>query len=225
LVEAARQGNHEAFKALVIKYESQVAATIVGMLGYGNEAEDIGQETFMRFYKSLKQFKGESSVGTYLTRIAINLSINELKRRQRRNKFFHLSEPVIEMESLPAGYSQLNPSHKDEELKVIIHQALQQLEPRFRSVIVLRLIDGYSTQETAQILKLPSGTVLSRLARAQMKLKKILTAGSIPGRPCPKHCQSFLKTQKKTNQSVSPEKDCPAHPARVLSRRGKNDQK
>lgn len=129
----------------------------------------------MRFYKSLQRFKGESSVGTYLIRIAINLSINELKRRQRRNRFFHISsEPRIEMESFPAEPSSTNPDPEQEEQKTMIHQALQKLETRFRSVIVLRLIDGYSTRETAQILKLPTGTVLSRLARAQMKLKKIL---------------------------------------------------
>jgi len=152
-----------------------VAAVIIGMLGYGDEAEDIGQETFMRFYKSLQRFKGESSVGTYLIRIAINLSINELKRRQRRNRFFHVSwEPGLEMESLPAGPSAANPDPEQEEKKVFVRQALQKLEPRFRSVIVLRLMDGYSTKETARILKLPMGTVLSRLARAQMKLKEIL---------------------------------------------------
>lgn len=157
------------------KYESKVAAVITGMLGYGAEAEDIGQETFMRFYKSLQRFKGESSVGTYLVRIAINLSINELKRRQRRNRFFHASfEPGIEMESLPAENSSTNPSPEQEEKKTFVQQALQKLEPRFRSVLVLRLMDGYSTKETARILKLPLGTVLSRLARAQMKLKKIL---------------------------------------------------
>jgi RNA polymerase sigma-70 factor (ECF subfamily) len=166
----------------VKKYESKVAAVIIGMLGYGDEAEDIGQETFMRFYKSLQRFKGESSVGTYLVRIAINLSINELKRRQRRNRFFHASSlPGIEMESLPAEHSSSNPSPEQEEKKTFVQQALQKLEPRFRSVIVLRLIDGYSTKETARILKLPLGTVLSRLARAQMKLKKILGPSLFPG--------------------------------------------
>jgi RNA polymerase sigma-70 factor (ECF subfamily) len=78
------------------------------------------------------------------------------------------------MESLPAEPSSSNPSPEQEEKKTFVHQALQKLEPRFRSVIVLRLIDGYSTKETAQILKLPTGTVLSRLTRAQMKLRKIL---------------------------------------------------
>jgi len=65
-----------------------VAATVIGMLGHCPEAEDIGQETFIRFYKSLDKFRGDASVGTYLTRIAINLSLNEIKRRRRQRKFF-----------------------------------------------------------------------------------------------------------------------------------------
>lgn len=161
----------------------------------------------MRFYKSVHRFKGESSLGTYLIRIAINLSINELKRRQRRNRFFHFSsEPGIEMESLPAENSLANPSPEQVEQKAIIHQALQKLEPRFRSVIVLRLIDGYSTKETAQILKLPTGTVLSRLARAQMKLKKILGPLLFPGEWHQDGNPSLFCEQKTPGGSISPSK-------------------
>lgn len=191
----------------MIKYESQVAATIIGMLGKCSEAEDVGQETFMRFYKSLQRFKGESSVGTYLIRIAINLSINELKRRQRRNRFFHTSSgPGIEMESLPAEHSSSSPTPEQEEKKTFVQQALQQLEPRFRSVIVLRLIDGYSIKETAQILKLPTGTVLSRLARAQMKLKKTLGPSLFPGERHQDGAPSLFYEQKPPGGSISPNK-------------------
>ena len=140
------------------------------MLGYCTEAEDIGQETFIRFYKSLAKFRGESSIGTYLTRIAINLSLNELKRRQRKRKRFH-SDPEQKLETVSAN----NDSNEREDKRGMVRQAIQNLDPKYRAVIVLRLIDGYSTQETAKILKLPAGTVLSRLARAQMKLRDILT--------------------------------------------------
>jgi RNA polymerase sigma-70 factor (ECF subfamily) len=147
-----------------------VAATVIGMLGHTTEAEDVGQETFVRFYQSLHRFRGESSIGTYLTRIAINLSLNEIRKRKRsRNLFFTKGENTIE--NVPDTHDL-----KDQkETKTLVQQGLQKLPPKFRSVIVLRLIDGYSTEETAQILNLPVGTVLSRLARAQMKLKEILT--------------------------------------------------
>lgn len=147
-----------------------MAATVIGMLGHCTEAEDIGQETFIRFYKSLDKFRGKSSIGTYLTRIAINLSLNEIKRRQRRRK--HISDNLDEgLDNIP----EKSISKHSSETKEIVNFAIQKLEPKFRSVLVLRLILGYSSQETAKLLKLPIGTVLSRLARAQMKLKDILT--------------------------------------------------
>lgn len=88
LIEAILAGNDNAFKEIVRRYEARVAATVFGMLGKCAEAEDVGQETFIRFYNSLKNFRGDSAVGTYLTRIAINLSLNELKRRKRSSMFF-----------------------------------------------------------------------------------------------------------------------------------------
>jgi RNA polymerase sigma-70 factor (ECF subfamily) len=163
-------GNNNAFKEIIKKYEHQVAATVIGMLGYCAEAEDIGQETFIRFYQSLDRFRGDASIGTYLTRIAINLSLNELKRRKRRRKLF-FSNSKDKIENIPDKDNAMN----QKEDKKIIHLSLEKLEPKLRSVIVLRLIDGYSTKETANILNLPIGTVLSRLARAQIKLKEILT--------------------------------------------------
>ena len=170
LIEASRAGNNDAFKELIRRYESRVAATVIGMLGQCPEAEDVGQETFIRFYQSLNKFRGDSSVGTYLTRIAINLSLNELKKRKRKHMLF-LDKSSDETFDIPEPNSP-DPYDGDKE---IIQSAIQELEPKFRSVIVLRLIDGYSTKETAEILKLPTGTVLSRLARAQNKLKHILS--------------------------------------------------
>jgi len=170
LIAASKTGDDNAFKELVKRHESRVAATVTGMLGKCPEAEDVGQETFIRFYKSLKSFQGNSSVGTYLTRIAINLSFNELKKRKRRSLLF-LSKTEEEEFDIPDEDNQ-SQYFEDKEL---IQRAIQQLDAKFRSVIVLRLMDGYSTAETAEILKLPVGTVLSRLARAQKKLKELLS--------------------------------------------------
>lgn len=170
LIDDARRGDKNAFKELIKKYENQIAATVFGMLGNCPEAEDIGQETFIQFYKSLHKFRGESSVGTYLTRIAINLSLNELKRRKRRRRLF-VSKAGGGIENVADTGS----SSKNEEVKEIVRQGIQKLEPKFRVVVVLRLINQYSTQETAEILNIPVGTVFSRLSRAQMKLKEILS--------------------------------------------------
>ena len=168
LIDQVRQGDTDSFKEIVGRYEPRVAATVISMLGNCSEADDVGQETFIRFFKSLKDFRGDSSIATYLTRIAINLSLNELKRRKRRKLLFSQSTDSIENiidETEPEDFA----------LKRIVNRAIQQLDPMFRAVLVLRLVVGYSTKETADILKLPEGTVLSRLARAQKKLKSILT--------------------------------------------------
>ena len=82
LTDRAREGDEAAFRTLVTRYESRVAATVVGMLGPGDEADDVGQETFIRFYQALGKFRGEAALITYLTRIAMNLSLNAIKRRQ-----------------------------------------------------------------------------------------------------------------------------------------------
>lgn len=162
-------GETELYREIIVKYESQVASVIFGMIGKTPEAEDIGQETFIRFYKNLKNFRGDSGVATYLTRIAINLSLNEIKRRKRKNILFTSKDNEnIEIED----YSNNTETKEDKDL---IHKAIQSLTPKFRSVIVLRLIEGYSTQETANLLKIPVGTVLSRLTRAQKKLKEVLS--------------------------------------------------
>jgi len=166
IIKEVRSGNIAAFEEIVTSHESLVAATVKGMLGNTAEAEDVGQEVFIRFFKALGSFRGEASVGTYLSRIAINLSLNELRRRKRRNLlFFKPSEDDYEITA---------PKNDNDE-KEILYAAIDKLEADFRSVVVLRLIDGYSTKETAAILNIPVGTVLSRLARAQKKLYKILS--------------------------------------------------
>jgi RNA polymerase sigma-70 factor (ECF subfamily) len=171
LITAAREGDEDAFREIVTRHEPIVARTVIGMLGDCPEAEDVGQETFIRFYKSLPRFRGESAVATYLTRIAINLSLNELKRRKRAAG--RLSPvPVDEYQDI-ADTSQ-DPSADAEKERVWL--AIGKLDEKSRAVVVLRLMDGYSTQETADILKVPLGTVLSRLSRAQVKLRGLLTA-------------------------------------------------
>ncbi len=168
IIEEVRKGNESVFREFILRYESLVASTVIGMLGSCPEAEDVGQEVFIRFYNSIGGFRGESAVSTYLTRIAINLSLNELKRRKRRSLFF------INSGEFDTDIADTKQNEVYNENDRIVQAAIQKLPPKQRSVVVLRLIDGYSTKETAEILDLPTGTVLSRLSRAQEKLKDIL---------------------------------------------------
>jgi RNA polymerase sigma-70 factor (ECF subfamily) len=171
LIALSRKGNMLAFRQLVERHEAQVKSTVVGMLGDTPEAEDVGQEVFIRFFKALGNFRDEAALSTYLTRIAINLSLNELKKRKRKLSWLgglKKDSPAFEM----ADASE-DPERAD--LKDLLRKALKTLDADFRAVVVLRLIDGYSVRETAEILNLPEGTVASRLARAQKKLKTILS--------------------------------------------------
>jgi RNA polymerase sigma-70 factor (ECF subfamily) len=169
LIQRARRGDEEAFREIIKQHEHQVAATVIGILGNGPEVDDLGQETFVQFYRSMERFRGDSQLGTYLTRIAINLSLNELRRRKKLARF---------LEPGPPGNGNTVRSHKEQEssaaIRELIQRGLQRLPTEFRTVLVLRLMDGYSTRETADILRLPQGTVLSRLARGQAKLKEII---------------------------------------------------
>lgn len=170
LVKLSQKGNQPAFTEIVKRHKSRIAATIYGMIGKCDEADDIGQEVFIRFYNSINNFRGDSALSTYLTRIAINLSLNEIKRRKRR-KFFSFDKLVED------GIEIADPSQDNRSLgdnNEIIQMALNKLNMKYRSVLVLRLIDGYTSEETAKILKVPLGTVLSRLARAQTKLQEYL---------------------------------------------------
>jgi len=163
LLEGARRGEDRAFALLVDRYQGIVAATAIGMLGPGDDAEDVGQETFIRFHRSLDRFRGESSIATYVTRIAINLSLTALKRRKRWTERFKASERGLDFVA-----DENDPQRDLEQRQRIewVRTAIETLSPKHRTVVVLRLIDGYSTRETARILKVPQGTVMSRLARA-----------------------------------------------------------
>ena len=170
LVERSKKGDQLAFKQLVTLYEQQVRKTVIGMLGDTVEAKDVAQEVFIRFYKALKDFRGDAKVGTYLTRIAINLSLNEIKRRKSKQRWMTW---MPGKEQLPERTDNSNTS-KSLETRDWIEKALVKLEPEFRAVVVVRLIDGYSVKEAAEILNLPIGTIASRLARGQKKLIAIM---------------------------------------------------
>lgn len=171
LIDQARTGDEAAWRTLIERYEPQVAATVVGMLGPGDEADDVGQEVFVRFYQAPDKFRGAAALGTYLTRIAINLSLNALARRKRRRwRFWSRDDEQAPPEPSVDGRRQQATRDREQALQA----ALNQLKPPFRAVVVLRMIEGYSTKETAALLEIAEGTVLSRLARGMKQLKTIL---------------------------------------------------
>jgi len=170
LVLASVDGDKQAFGEIVNRYQKMVARTVKGMLGDSVFAEDIGQEVFIKLYYSLSQFRGEAKLSTYIQKIAINLTLNEIKRRKRFLSMFSQkgNNEMYEFEVI---------DHNTEERKEaseIVNKALQSMDAKFRIIVIMRMLQGYSTKETADILDLPIGTVLSRLSRAQEQLRNIL---------------------------------------------------
>jgi RNA polymerase sigma-70 factor (ECF subfamily) len=146
MVARARLGEEDALREIIERYENQVAATVTGILGNGPEVDDIGQETFAQFFRSIGRFRGEAQVGTFAEELPENIAVTGSRRDQESAA----------------------------DIKKIVWDGLRELRPEFQAVIVLRLINGYSTRETAGLLNLAQGTVLSRLARGQAKLREII---------------------------------------------------
>jgi RNA polymerase sigma-70 factor, ECF subfamily len=170
LVGLLKKGDHTALAEVIKRHESMVAKVIKGMLGDVPEAEDVGQETFIRFWKRVDQYKHEAKLSTFLVKIAMNLSINELHKRKKRFLFFNSWETEQK-----DGLAIYKPMHDDIfSNNQLIEMALSRLDPLHRSVVVLRLVEGFSTKETAEALELPIGTVLSRLSRSLEKLRLII---------------------------------------------------
>jgi len=170
LLKASLDGDQLAFAEIVNRYRKMVARTVKGMLGDSVFAEDIGQEVFIKLYHSLAEFRGEAKLATYIQRIAVNLTLNEIKRRKR---FVSMFSQTGNNELYEFEVADINDEEK-REAKELVHKALMKLDPKFRIVVAMRMLQGYSTRETAEMLELPLGTVLSRLSRAQEQLKKIL---------------------------------------------------
>lgn len=170
LVRASIDGDKAAFGEIVRRYQGMVARTVKGMLGDTVYSEDIGQEVFIKLYYSLPDFRGEAKLSTYIQKIAINLTLNEIKRRK---KFFSMFSQTGDDEMHEIDVADPDTGEKAE-VSEIVNKALMEMDPRFRVIVAMRMLQGYSTKETAEILDLPLGTVLSRLSRAQEQLKNIL---------------------------------------------------
>jgi RNA polymerase sigma-70 factor (ECF subfamily) len=170
LVQEALNGDKSAFSEIVSRYRKMVSRTVKGMLGDSAFAEDIGQEVFIRLYYSLSEFRGEAKLSTYIQKIAVNLTLNEIKRRKR---FFSMFIHKGNDELYEYDIADDNNESKNE-AREVVSKALKTLDPKFRIIVTMRMLQGYSTKETAEILNLPLGTVLSRLSRAQEQLKEIL---------------------------------------------------
>jgi RNA polymerase sigma-70 factor (ECF subfamily) len=170
LINASLNGDKRAFGEIVTRYQKMVARTVKGMLGDSVYADDIGQEVFIKLYHSLSEFRGDAKLSTYIQKIAVNLTLNEIKRRKR---FFSMFSQKGNNEMYEFEIADQDDEER-KEASELVNKALLEMDPKFRIILTMRMLQGYSTKETAEILDLPLGTVLSRLSRAQEQLRNIL---------------------------------------------------
>ena len=185
LVERAQRGDKQAFDLLVIKYQRKLARLLSQFIRDAAEVEDVAQETFIKAYRSLSTFRGESAFYTWLYRIGINAAKNFLVAQGRRasttNEF-----DIEDAENFEEG-SQLRELNTPEselmsrQIAQTIHQTLQELPEELRTAITLREIEGLSYEEIANIMSCPTGTVRSRIFRAREaiadKLQSVMEIG------------------------------------------------
>jgi RNA polymerase sigma-70 factor (ECF subfamily) len=180
-VLACQKGDTESFEVLVERHQKKMLNIAYRMMGDYNEACDVTQEAFLAAYKSIKKFKAEAKFSTWLYRIVINYSKNRLKQLrgigQREGVSIDDSGEIkIEGALCQSSASDANPGTQMEirERKAQVQKCITSLDEEYRDVLVLRDIQGLSYEEIKDILKIPEGTVKSRLSRARNALKDCL---------------------------------------------------
>ncbi len=186
LVERAQRGDKRAFDLLVVKYQRKLARLLSQFIRDAAEVEDVTQETFIKAYRSLSSFRGDSAFYTWLYRIGINAAKNFLVAQKRRASTTTNEFDIEVAENFEEG-SQLRELNTPEnelmskQIAQTVHQALQALPEELRSAITLREIEGLSYEEIASIMSCPTGTVRSRIFRAREaiadKLQSVMEIG------------------------------------------------
>lgn len=179
LVKQAKAGDMAAYDELVRRYQERIYATIYHMTSNHEDANDLAQDAFIKAYKALKNFKGDSSFYTWVYRIAVNRTINFLKQRKNR---YHMSLNDLDfnVENDPdlVAFVSENTPQRDAglaELQEKLNEALQKLSEVHRMVVVLHDVQGVPHEEISKMMDCNVGTVRSRLFYARQQLQAILS--------------------------------------------------
>ena len=178
-IERLAAHDERAFNELVQAYEQRVYRLVLRMVGRRDEAEDMAQEVFVQVFKAIGTFRGESKLGTWIYRIAVNLCKNRIKYLSRRHSSDEDElEPLAERTALDERKSGAvgETSRPDQavegyQIEKIVQECMTGIDPDFREVLVLRDVEDLSYEELCEVTGLPDGTVKSRLHRARAMLK------------------------------------------------------
>jgi RNA polymerase sigma-70 factor, ECF subfamily len=177
LVERVQAGDKSAFNLLVLKYQHRVLKLVGRFVSDAAEAEDVAQEAFLKAYRALASFRGDSAFYTWLYRIAINTAKNALVSSRRRPVDFDLDLQDPEQYDRHAKLKDADTPEGvllTEEIREVVEKAMEQLPEDLRTAIVLRELEGLSYEEIAEAMDCPVGTVRSRIFRAREAIDKKL---------------------------------------------------
>ncbi len=177
LVAAARAGDLSAFEQLVSRYDGKIFRLARNITQNREDAEDVMQEAFLKSFAHLNEFQGDSRFYTWLVRITVNEAL--MKLRKRRPNQVPLDEAIeTEEDLMPREIEDWGPTpeqrYAQTELRGILSDVIARLDPGFRIVFLLRDVEDFSTEETAQLLGLSVPAVKSRLLRARLRLRQML---------------------------------------------------
>ena len=174
ILAQARRGELDAFEELVRRYEKRVYAIALRSAGSPEDAADLTQDVFLRAWRSIESFRGDSGFSTWLFRITMNICVDHARHRQTQPQTMALTNdedeerPIHDTAPTPEEY--LDNSELGRELAT----ALDEVSEEHRRIVLLRDVSGMSYTEIAEILEISEGTVKSRLARARIALRKVL---------------------------------------------------
>ncbi|WP_446811515.1 RNA polymerase sigma factor RpoE [Methylomonas sp. 2BW1-5-20] len=170
LVQRVQQGDKSAFDLLVIKYQHKIVHLVNRYVKDPSEAQDVAQDTFIKAYRALGDFRGESAFYTWLYRIAINTAKNYLLSRSRRHFDYEIDvQDAEQVENSPQLKDIETPENllMNEQIIAVIKSAIERLPEEMRIAITLREFEGMSYEEIAEAMDCPIGTVRSRIFRAR----------------------------------------------------------
>ena len=176
LIARSVGGDRGAFEELVRRHQDRLFSTVYRLLDSSEDAQDVVQESFLNAYQSLDRFKGDSQFFTWLYRIAVNLAISQKRKRRlvlsadAKRAGEPLGEPLDDSdESRPGRALERSEDHRT------LQEALNRLSPDHRAVLILKELEGQKYEAIAEIMQVPIGTVRSRLHRARLELRDLLT--------------------------------------------------
>ncbi len=175
LVERVKRGEKRAYDLLVIKYQQKIIALVSRYLRDQDEVQDVTQEAFIKAYRALPRFRGDSAFYTWLYRIAINTAKNHLVSRSRRPPSTDIDIEEGEFQETSGLLSDIqNPENSlaTDELEAVVYKAIDDLAEDLKVAVTLREFEGLSYDEIAEVMECPVGTVRSRIFRAREAIEK-----------------------------------------------------